>query len=413
MTESEIAGLNVRAQAKTERTPKTESSSDELSEIKDARLIFDKTWNKLESEIGRENMQLPKEFIFLMGAPASGKGVQTPAILKARGITNPPIVISALLANNESFKGTINSGGLVSDGRVLEELVRAMLNSEKVGVLVDGFPRNTVQAEMLKLLHTKMRELRKEFRNTDLGIKFPRPVFRICVLYVDEEVSIQRQLARGRQAIAHNAMVREVQTGMMQQERSTDMDEEIIRSRYRIFKEHYGTLLSLSKMFPFHLINAVGTMEQVTKTILDELAYQSSLELEHNTYDVISAIPLASSIGQHARQDLIARLESYQAAHKEAFAQAVDFVLQVIMPVVNQHAVSGTAVVRTEDARLDQPLLKDMVMDVLSERGFLATFDERVHYKPTKVDLETGDLQVEAHKWTIIRVTFPKHHIRQ
>lgn len=29
------------------------------------------------------------------------------------------------------------------------------------------------------------------------------------------------------------------------------MDTQVIRNRYAIFKEHYGSLLKLSKMFPF------------------------------------------------------------------------------------------------------------------------------------------------------------------
>lgn len=40
--------------------------------------------------------------------------------------------------------------------------------------------------------------------------------------------------------------------------------------------------------------------------ILKEFEYQSSLELESDTYDAISHIPLANKIGVHARQVRIA-----------------------------------------------------------------------------------------------------------
>jgi hypothetical protein len=38
---------------------------------------------------GKHNLCFPNEVIWLMGAPGSGKGTNTPAIMRARGITNP------------------------------------------------------------------------------------------------------------------------------------------------------------------------------------------------------------------------------------------------------------------------------------------------------------------------------------
>jgi adenylate kinase len=39
------------------------------TEIKDAKLIFNQAWKNIEDHYGRENIHLPREFIFLMGAP--------------------------------------------------------------------------------------------------------------------------------------------------------------------------------------------------------------------------------------------------------------------------------------------------------------------------------------------------------
>ncbi|KAI7900500.1 uncharacterized protein BX663DRAFT_439375 [Cokeromyces recurvatus] len=147
-----------------------------------------------------------------------------------------------------------------------------------------------------------MTELRREFWNTDKKDQFPRPVFRICVLYVDEEISVQRQIARGKMIREHNMNVKKTGQGEIWPERVTDNDENLIRERYAIFKAHYGSLLKLSKMFPFHLINATDTIRNVLQIILKEFEYQSSLELDSETYDSISHIPVASQIGIHARQ---------------------------------------------------------------------------------------------------------------
>lgn len=56
---------------------------------------------------------------------------------------------------------------------------------------------------------------------------YSRPVFRICVLYVDEEISVQRQLARGRKIREHNIEVKKSGQGVLWDERVTDNDESV------------------------------------------------------------------------------------------------------------------------------------------------------------------------------------------
>jgi len=97
---------------------------------------------------------------------------------------------------------------------VLELLLEALLERRlSYGAIVDGFPRTTVQVECVKLLYDKMFELRRKFFNTPLRDEFSRPKFRICVLFVDENESLRRQLARGQAARAHNDFVRQHDVG--------------------------------------------------------------------------------------------------------------------------------------------------------------------------------------------------------
>ena len=51
----------------------TKAAAGNLSdlEIKDAHLIFESVWQELQNEFGRENLQFPKEIIFLGGAPGA------------------------------------------------------------------------------------------------------------------------------------------------------------------------------------------------------------------------------------------------------------------------------------------------------------------------------------------------------
>ena len=52
-------------------------------------------------------------------------------------------------------------------------------------------------------------------------------MFRICVLYVDEDISVQRQLARGKMIRDHNLEVKKTGQGVMWEERVTDNDETV------------------------------------------------------------------------------------------------------------------------------------------------------------------------------------------
>ncbi|KAF9350009.1 hypothetical protein BGX26_011752 [Mortierella sp. AD094] len=389
-----------------------EKHENRISEIRDAKLIFNQAFKNVQDVIGRENMKFPKEIIWLMGAPGSGKGTHTPAILRSRGITNPPISMSSLLASPECQE-QINKGLMISDGKVVENLLFALLDCEpEVGVLVDGFPRSEVQVECLKLFHERMHELRKEFKHTPLKDFFPRPTFRICVLYVDEEISVNRQLTRGRLIKEHNAQVLRSGKGEVKEERVTDYDELLIRARYQIFKDHYSCLLKLSKIFPFHLINAVGDIDCVMRIILKEFEYQSSLELEHDTYEAISHIPLATKIGIHARQDLIRRLEHYCETEPEIFSKAVRFIDQEVSPMVARHAISGQALVRSDNPILSDPKIAEVVISILSERGYAVTMDERVHEIPKRVDPETWEIILERTHVYALNVRFPQHHIQ-
>lgn len=118
----------------------------------------------------------------------------------------------------------------------MEMLFHALLDCDPtVGVLVDGFPRTEIQVEALRLFYDKMIELRRQFWSTDRRDQFPRPVFRICVLYVDEDISVQRQLARGQMIREHNAQVRRSGQGVLWEERVTDFDETVSWSTIEMF----------------------------------------------------------------------------------------------------------------------------------------------------------------------------------
>lgn len=64
-----------------------------------------------------QKLQLPKEIVWLNGAPGSGKGVNTPFILESRGLSRA-VSMSSLFQNNEEIRSHMDRGELVPDSTV-------------------------------------------------------------------------------------------------------------------------------------------------------------------------------------------------------------------------------------------------------------------------------------------------------
>ena len=393
----------------------TDRSSPTLSlEVKNAQVIFQAVWEELEEEVGRTNLRFPKEFILLGGAPGAGKGTQTEFLMNARGLTCRPIVVSSLLVTPEAQK-IKEQGGMVGDQEVVGILLRKLLDEEfRDGVVLDGFPRTKVQVECLKLLITKINELHDEFDDTPLATSFRRPIVHAMVLFISERTSIERQMKRGQQIRAHNSEVEETGLGERIDVRATDLTEESARNRYRVFKEQtWDALTSLKEIYHYHYINAEGPIDEVEENILNELQYQSSLELEPRTYNRLRTLPLAEEITRHARQELVRRLDSYELEHTELFARTVEIINEKFMPIITRHALSGRSIVNTEYPLFDDPLALFMLIDIFSERGFHATVDKNNQRIAERVDLETGEIQGCVKSLYRIQIRFKGSEIRR
>jgi adenylate kinase len=385
---------------------------DSVSE--DARIIFNAVWEQLETDHGREFLRFAKEIILLGGAPGSGKGTNTQFIIKTRGLTCRPIVVSDLL-NTLETRAIKESGALVGDTEVLKLVFRKLMEEPyRNGAVLDGFPRTTVQVDCLKMLVQKMQELRTEFYETPLHGHFRQPIIHIMVLFVDEKVSIDRQLHRGRQVQAHNEEVRATGIGEPLELRTTDLDITRAQRRYQVFKEHtWEALQSLKETFFYHFINANGPIDEVEQNIVQELKYQSSLELDPRTYDRLRHLPLAREIIVHARQDLVRRLDDYEIEQPQLFQRVIDFIDQKIVPIVVRHAISGVAMVNAEETLLDDPDALAMLIDIFSDRGYHAVVDLHRIEVPERVDLTTGTIQCREKKVFRITIRFRGSEIRR
>jgi adenylate kinase len=121
--------------------------------------------------------------IVLLGAPGSGKGTQSELLVQAYGI--PQISTGDLLreavgkatALGLKAKAAMDAGKLVDDATVLGMICERLAKPDaQKGFILDGFPRNIVQAEALEEL---LKELGRPLQavvllNLDLGILFKR-----------------------------------------------------------------------------------------------------------------------------------------------------------------------------------------------------------------------------------------------
>lgn len=382
-------------------------------EVKDAQVIFTNVWNDLEADFGHENLRFPREMILLGGAPGAGKGTQTRFIMKARGLTCAPIVVSSLLTTPQAVR-IKEAGGMVGDREVVDLVFRKLLEEEyRDGCVLDGFPRTRIQVECLHLLVMKMNQLSREYRATPLAINFRRPTIHVMVLFVDENTSIERQLSRGREIAAWNDRARAEGADLIE-ERATDLDPEAARRRYRVFREHtWEALKSLKEIYHYHFVDAQGSIESVEQNILKELEYQSSLELDPETHDAVRHLPLASDLITHARQELVRRLDSYQLEHRELFHRVIRLIEDRFIPIVIRHAIPGLAIVNSEDPVFDDPLALAMVIDIFAERGYRAVANVNRADIPVSVDLSTGAITCATKRIYRFQIRFTGSEIRR
>ncbi|MDQ3404516.1 MAG: adenylate kinase [Actinomycetota bacterium] len=177
--------------------------------------------------------------VVLVGPPGAGKGTQATSLSHKLGVPHISTgdLFRAHIANDtelgQDVKRYLDSGRLVPD-EVTNEMVRGRLaESDAVnGFLLDGFPRNVGQADVLgQILGTSGASLNAviEFR-------------------IDEDIVVGRLLARGRD----------------------DDNEAVIRHRQEVYRSETAPLLDYYADV-LVTVDAVGEVDEITNRVLDAL----------------------------------------------------------------------------------------------------------------------------------------------
>lgn len=390
------------------------------NEVKDARLLFGMVWRDVMNKVGLENMVFPQQIVFVSGAPGAGKGTMIGYIKRERDIAQS-VEMSSLL-DSPSFKELKRRGALIGDREVLEALMMELIQPKNaLGLVVDGFPRTLVQAESINLLRDRLLELSAEYRNhPTLRKVFRKPNIHICVLYCSEEESVHRQLKRGQEMLRLNKIVQDTGVGSITEARETDLSEEAARKRYRLFKEEvFASLQAIKGAFPFHFVSAEGSPTEVKAKILEELHYQSSQDLGEETFEAMRIIEPASSVVKQARTHLVTRLNSYATDYSDVFHQVLQMIQSEFLHIIKRQALAGHAIIRSNNPLLESPIVVNMILDILSERGFTVVLDVVRHTIPTFIepalpgDVAGQKIISRVERTFVFTITFPKPEIRR
>ncbi|MEW5309977.1 MAG: hypothetical protein WDW38_001815 [Sanguina aurantia] len=382
-----------------ERTPEVPEDSKE---------VFEACWKRFELRYKLKEVHVPREVVWLNGAPGAGKGVNTDHVLQTRGL-DISMCISSLLKSDKDISGLIERGEMVPDALVIDLLLEALLingcDTVECGVLVDGFPRTSMQVDFLKLLGNKLTELHMLWASTSHRDRFPRPLFKVVMLYVDEETSITRQLERAKVASVHNKRVMDAGAGDLWAQRTTDLSIETCKKRYDIFRQHHSAVLRLKQFFPFHLIDAMGSLAETQEAITTELRYQSSLDLSYETYAAIRHLPLAVDLTKSARQQLVMRLDNHAELHSANFQRVIDIITTEIMPLIKESGLAGRSEYVSESKVFEEhPRMAQILIDILTDRGYSTSHGTMVQHVPVSMDFTTGlikNTKKILHKFTI------------
>ena len=177
--------------------------------------------------------------VILVGPPGAGKGTQAVALSERLGVVH--ISTGDLFREHvneqtplgKEAKRYLDSGELVPDS-VTNEMVRERLLQQDTaaGFLLDGFPRNTAQADVL----------RDMLAEAGLGLDA------VIQLDVDTDELVERLLARGR----------------------SDDTEDVIRRRQQVYVSETAPLLEYYSDILVK-VSGIGSVDEVAARVMDVL----------------------------------------------------------------------------------------------------------------------------------------------
>ena len=184
--------------------------------------------------------------IVIFGAPGAGKGTQSDKMIEKYGfghISTGDVLRNEIkngTALGKTAKGYIDNGQLIPDELMVDILAHVYdsFGSHHKGVIFDGFPRTTPQAEALKkMLHER-----------------DHKIAAMIELAVPEEELMARLINRGKES------------------GRSDDNEETIKKRLNVYHTQTAPLIDwYKKEGVHHHVEGLGTVEEIFARIANEI----------------------------------------------------------------------------------------------------------------------------------------------
>lgn len=180
--------------------------------------------------------------IVLFGAPGCGKGTQAALMQEKFGllhVSTGDIIRKEIASESEigkQLKALIERGELAPDSLVVEMIANYLhTHSDAKGIIFDGFPRTTAQAEAFDKMLGEAGE--------SVGVMID--------MEVPEEELVKRILLRGKES-----------------GRADDQSEEIIRNRISVYNRQTAIVADYYQAQGKHRsVPSLGTIEEVSQRI--------------------------------------------------------------------------------------------------------------------------------------------------
>lgn len=186
------------------------------------------------------------KYVVIFGPPGSGKGTQSDKIIEKYGyahISTGDVLRAEIGEKTElgnKAKEFITKGQLVPDDLIVDMLAATLDKIEtSTGVIFDGFPRTTPQAEALQTM--------LKARGGDVNV--------MLSLEVERQELISRLLKRGETS------------------GRSDDNLEIIEKRIEVYNEQTSPVIDFYKAEgSYKAINGIGTVDEIFASIVEALA---------------------------------------------------------------------------------------------------------------------------------------------
>ncbi|MEL6214546.1 MAG: adenylate kinase [Pseudomonadota bacterium] len=207
--------------------------------------------------------------LVLLGAPGSGKGTQAQRLMADRGIpqvSTGDLLRAAVKAGTElgqRAKSAMDAGELVSDDIVLGMIRERLAEPDTAeGFVLDGFPRNTAQAEALE----------------GVLAEIDQPLDAAVLMQVDTDILMKR--LSGRRTCSKSGKVLNIHFSPKEDIQATldmggellqrdDDQEATIANRLKVYEEQTSPLIDYYKsQDKLVVVDAVGSMDEVQQRLL-------------------------------------------------------------------------------------------------------------------------------------------------